>query len=61
MLIEQNDAKDRKQRCCLQRHDRVQTESQIATVDSCFDLVGSLQHGVASCAILVPLLVWVSP
>ena len=26
-----------------QRHDRVQTESQIATVDSCFDLVGSLQ------------------
>ena len=24
-----------------QRHDRVQTESQIATVDSCFDLVGS--------------------
>ena len=30
-----------------QRHDRVQTESQIATVDSCFDLVGSLQHGVA--------------
>ena len=22
-----------------QRHDRVQTESQIATVDSCFDLV----------------------
>ena len=31
-----------------QRHDRVQTESQIATVDSCFDLVGSRQHGVAS-------------
>ena len=31
-----------------QRHDRVQTESQIATVDSCFDLVGSLQHGVAA-------------
>ena len=24
-----------------QRHERVQTESQIATVDSCFDLVGS--------------------
>ena len=34
-----------------QRHDRVQTESQIATVDSCFDLVGSLQHGVASCEV----------
>ena len=32
-----------------QWHDRVQTESQIATVDSCFDLIGSLQHGVASC------------
>ena len=32
-----------------QRHDRVQTESEIATVDSCFNLVGSLQHGVASC------------
>ena len=31
-----------------QRHDRVQTESQIATVDSWFDLVGSLQHGVES-------------
>ena len=30
-----------------QRHDRFQTESQIATVDSCFDLVGSHQHGVA--------------
>ena len=34
-----------------QRHGRVQTESQIATVDSCFDLVGSLQHGVASCEV----------
>ena len=34
-----------------QRHDRVQTESQIATVDSCFDLVGPLQHGVASCKV----------
>ena len=34
-----------------QRHDRVPTESQIATVDSCFDLVGSLQHGVASCEV----------
>ena len=34
-----------------QRHDRVQTESQIATVDSCFDLVGSLLHGVASCEV----------
>ena len=34
-----------------QRHDRVQTESQIATMDSCFDLVGSLQHGVASCEV----------
>ena len=34
-----------------QRHDRVQTESQITTVDSCFDLVGSLQHGVASCEV----------
>ena len=34
-----------------QRHDRVQTESQIATVDSCFDLVGSLQRGVASCEV----------
>ena len=33
------------------RHDRVQTESQIATVDSCFDLVGSLQHRVASCEV----------
>ena len=32
-------------------HDRVQTESQIATVDSCFDLIGSLQHGVASCEV----------
>ena len=31
-----------------QRHDRVHTKSQIATMDSCFDLVGSLQHGVAS-------------
>ena len=31
--------------------ERVQTESQIATVDSCFDLVGSLQHGVASCEV----------
>ena len=29
-----------------QRHDRVQTE--IATVYSCFDLIGSRQHGVAS-------------
>ena len=42
--------------CCVesltgQRHDRVQTESQIATVDSCFDLVGSLQHGAASCEV----------
>ena len=35
-----------------QRHDTVQTESQIATVDSCFDLVGSLQYGVASCEVL---------
>ena len=34
-----------------QRHDMVQTESQIATVDSCFDLVRSLQHGVASCEV----------
>ena len=34
-----------------QRHDRVQTESQIATVDSCLDLVGSLQQGVASCEV----------
>ena len=34
-----------------QWHDRVQTESQIATVDSCFDLIGSLQHGVASCEV----------
>ena len=34
-----------------QRHDRVQTGSQIATVDRCFDLVGSLQHGVASCEV----------
>ena len=34
-----------------QGHDRDQTESQIATVDSCFDLVGSLQHGVASCEV----------
>ena len=35
-----------------QRHVRVQTESQIATpVDSCFDLVESLQHGVASCEV----------
>ena len=34
-----------------QRHDRVQTESQITTVDSCFDLVGSLQHGVAGCEV----------
>ena len=34
-----------------QRHDRVQSESQIATMDSCFDLVGSLQHGVASCEV----------
>ena len=33
-----------------QRHDRVQTESQIATVNSCFDLFGSLQHCVASCS-----------
>ena len=32
-----------------QRHDRVQTESQqLQSVDSCFDLVGSRQHGVAS-------------
>ena len=35
-----------------QWHDRVQTESQIATVDSCFDLIESLQHGVASCEAL---------
>ena len=33
-----------------QWHDRVQTESQIATVDSCFDLIGSLQHGVSQLA-----------
>ena len=32
-----------------QRHDRVQTESQhLQTVDSCFHLVGSHQHVVAS-------------
>ena len=32
-----------------QRHDRDQTENQqnVATVDSCFELVGSRQHGVA--------------
>ena len=32
-----------------QRHDRDQTENQqnAATVDSCFELVGSGQHGVA--------------
>ena len=36
-----------------QRHDRVQTESQIATVDSCFDLVGSRQHGVASYEVFI--------
>ena len=32
-----------------QRHDRGQTENQqnAATVDSCFELVGSRQHGVA--------------
>ena len=31
-----------------QRYDKDQTESQrVATVDSCFDLVGSRQHGVA--------------
>ena len=35
-----------------QRHDRVQTESQITTVNNCFDLVGPLQHGVASCEVL---------
>ena len=34
-----------------QRHDRDQTESQIATVESCFDLLGYLQHGVASCEV----------
>ena len=34
-----------------QWHDSVQTESQSATVDSCFDLIGSLQHGVASCEV----------
>ena len=33
-----------------QRHEE-QTESQVATVDSCFDLVGSLQHGVANCEV----------
>ena len=33
----------------LQRHDRDQTENQqnATTVDSCFELVGSRQHGVA--------------
>ena len=30
-----------------QRHDRDQTENQNATVDSCFELVGFHQHGVA--------------
>ena len=32
-----------------QRHDRDQTENQqnAATVDSCFELVGSRQHGLA--------------
>ena len=34
-----------------QQHDRVQTDSHITTVDSCFDFVGSLQHGVASCEV----------
>ena len=32
-----------------QRHDRVQTESKIETVDSWFDLVGSRHHGVDGC------------
>ena len=36
-----------------QWHDRVQTESQIVTMDSCFDLIGSLQHGVASCEVVI--------
>ena len=34
-----------------QRHDRVQTEGRhdrVQTADSCFDLVGSRRHGVAS-------------
>ena len=34
-----------------QWHVRVQTESQIATADSCFGLFGSLQHGEASCEV----------
>ena len=60
-LICQN-RKTRKQRCKAdttfesltgQRHDRVQTENQIAAVDSCFDLDGSRQHGVTSDELIV--------
>ena len=31
-----------------QRHDRAQIESQIATVDSCFDLVGPRFRNIAA-------------
>ena len=34
-----------------QQNNRVQTESQITTLDSCFALIGYLQHGVASCEV----------
>ena len=42
-----------------QRHDRDQTENQqnAATVDSCFELVGSRQHGVAQQKVEQPALV----
>ena len=40
-----------------QRHDRVQTESQNCTLDSCFDLVGSRQHGVNDFQLVLQLTV----
>ena len=36
-----------------QRQDRVQTESQIATVGSCFHLFGPRQHGVGYFFIII--------
>ena len=43
-----------------QRHDRVQTESQIATVDSCFDLVGSRPAARCSKLWSIQLVDWYS-
>lgn len=42
------------------KHDRVQTESQESTADSCFDVIGSHSHGIEAKNRPIHLLFYVS-